>query len=110
MDDECQVHLRPERVCPVLEGGDHARSSRHRPPEPASEPVPADEQHNPELPAGRACAAPAARYADGSRRFAQRYTLGSRRGGLSLTSAQLIEMGVEPGHDFAALPPVVLAD
>src|SRR3954451_6330302 len=24
MDDECQVHLRPERVCPVLEGGDHA--------------------------------------------------------------------------------------
>jgi hypothetical protein len=24
MDDECQVHLRPERVSPVLEGGDHA--------------------------------------------------------------------------------------
>src|SRR3954454_25052164 len=24
MDDECQVHLRPERVGPVLEGGDHA--------------------------------------------------------------------------------------
>jgi hypothetical protein len=34
----------------------------------------------------------------------------SRRDGLPPTPAQLIEMRVEPGKDFAALPAVVLAD